>query len=440
MKNISSLCPEILQGLFKSARTSWKVLLFLLCLLSSHANGEEKPATSKEQQADSKKQAAIGKVISSQGKVKAVKPDKTERQLKRGDAFYSLETILVDIASKIQLKFLDGAIINLIESTEYRVDSYVFKDPKEKSGTLSTMAKGGFRAISGSIAKENPEGVKVKTPVATIGLRGTRDAAVLKDGELSVGCDEGKVAVINDIGEVECGPASPTLFSVVKENEAPMASVEIPEILATTSFEVEGGLPLEHESTEELPPEAEQPEEGAAAGEEEQPEEEEAPLSEDSDEETEAGAEEEEEPEVEEESEEEAEPETDEEAEAADESEEPEDLESEAGTEEEEQPEEEAAPGEEEAAPGEEEAAPGEEEAAPGEEEAAPGEEEAAPGEEEAAPGEEGAAGEEGTAGEEGAAGAGEEGAAAEPAEETSSSGIGPGGEGAAGGGGEEGE
>ena len=89
--------------------------------------------------------------------------------------------------------------------------------------------------------------------MATIGLRGTRDAAVLTDGEIAVGCDLGKVAVTNDKGEVECGPDSPTLFSTVKENEAPVATAEIPPILDTTSFDVEGGLELEPESTEELP-------------------------------------------------------------------------------------------------------------------------------------------------------------------------------------------
>ena len=144
MKNIASIYSETFQGMIKSANTSWKVLLVLLCMLSSHANAEEKPAAGGEKQAAVSKQPAIGKVISTVGKAKAVKPDKTERTLNRGDTFYALETILTDAASKIQLKFLDGAIINLIASTEYRVDSYVFKDPKEKNGTLSTLAKGGY--------------------------------------------------------------------------------------------------------------------------------------------------------------------------------------------------------------------------------------------------------------------------------------------------------
>lgn len=107
------------------------------------------------------------------GKVKAIKSDKTERSLKRGDPFYALEVIVVEAASKAQLKFIDGGLMNLIAQTEFRVDSYVFNNPNSVSESLSTLIKGGFRAASGAIAKENPAGAKVRTPLSTIGLRGT---------------------------------------------------------------------------------------------------------------------------------------------------------------------------------------------------------------------------------------------------------------------------
>lgn len=244
---------------------SLKAVIFLLFFISSFAHAEDKPA--------------IGQVISTVGKVKAVNSEKGERELKRGDSFYTLEKILVDVASKIQLKFIDGGIINLIASSEYQVDSYTFKDSKEKPGSLSTLAKGGFRAISGSIGKDNPDAVKIKTPVATIGLRGTTYKAVLENGQLSVGCEYGTVVVSNDQGEVNIGPTSDTLYSTVAENQAPAPSVEEPADLASTSFAVEGGESFGAEPGEE------DPSVGA--------ENEEEPISSDSEEENAGGTEEE---------------------------------------------------------------------------------------------------------------------------------------------------
>lgn len=196
----------------------------------------------------------IGQVIASIGTVKAISPDKSERTLRRGDPIYVLDVIVVDAASKVQLKFSDGGIINLIASTEYRVDSYVFKDPNKNSEAVSTLVKGGFRMISGLIAKENPIGAQIKTPLATMGLRGTIVEAALANSKLSVGCEEGKVVVSNGKGEIEIGPGSNTLYAVVSEGKAPMPSKEKPLDLAAASFNIEGREPSKIEGREPTRP------------------------------------------------------------------------------------------------------------------------------------------------------------------------------------------
>lgn len=225
MSSIYCLSPT---QLFRKISASWTILIFLVTFFPCGA--EDKPQ--------------IGQIIASVGKVKAVASDKTERSLKRGDPFYPLDVIVVDAASKAQLKFIDGGIINLIAQTEYHIDSYVFNDPNKISEFLSTLVKGGFRAVSGSIAKENPAGTQVRTPLATIGLRGTIYEAVFANRKVSAGCEEGKIAVTNDKGEVEIGPTSNTLYAIVIEGEAPLPSMKMPSDLAAVSFEVEGGEPL----------------------------------------------------------------------------------------------------------------------------------------------------------------------------------------------------
>lgn len=136
----------------------------------------------------------IGKVIAVEGKVEASK-----RALSRGASIFVADVVVVNAASKIQIKFSDGGLLNLIEKTEYRIDSYAFKtDGKNEFG--AELVKGGFRALSGSIGKENPDGFKVKTPVASMGVRGTIFEANIVRGETFFGCDSGSISVSNEAG------------------------------------------------------------------------------------------------------------------------------------------------------------------------------------------------------------------------------------------------
>jgi Ca2+-binding RTX toxin-like protein len=68
------------------------------------------------------------------------------------------------------------------------LDEYVY-DPSEPSGSnmLYNAATGTFRMVTGKIAEANPEGVEVKTPLATIGIRGTGMDVVSNDEGLKVG-------------------------------------------------------------------------------------------------------------------------------------------------------------------------------------------------------------------------------------------------------------
>jgi hypothetical protein len=135
----------------------------------------------------------IGKVISVTGKVSA-----NNRSLSRGDSVFVSDLIDVAAKSKVQIKFIDGGIINLIPSSQFRIDSYEFKKDKQESS--SELVKGGFRAVSGSIARSNPENYAVKTPVATIGVRGTIFQANIVQESTYFGCDSGSVTISSSSG------------------------------------------------------------------------------------------------------------------------------------------------------------------------------------------------------------------------------------------------
>ena len=92
------------------------------------------------------------------------------------------------------LKFLDDQTISLNPGSVFWIKNYRYAKgkPQDNRSTMELL-KGGMRFISGTMAKENPEAIRIDTPVATIGIRGTEFTAVL--GSLCLLVHQGAVAV-----------------------------------------------------------------------------------------------------------------------------------------------------------------------------------------------------------------------------------------------------
>ena len=117
---------------------------------------------------------AAGRLLFARGDVQITSVDAEPRTAKRGDLLQVGDTIRTGSASSAQLRMSDGAMIALKASTEFRIEAqeYNAKSPGEGS-QVGELVRGGLRAITGAIGHEKPEAVKYRTPVATIGIRGT---------------------------------------------------------------------------------------------------------------------------------------------------------------------------------------------------------------------------------------------------------------------------
>lgn len=97
----------------------------------------------------------------------------------RNDYLYEGDTVISEAASNVQIRMIDGAIIWLRANSEFKIDIYKSKkngaDFDESSLKLLT---GSLRTVTGLIGKQNPDGYKLNTPNATIGVRGTEYDAV----------------------------------------------------------------------------------------------------------------------------------------------------------------------------------------------------------------------------------------------------------------------
>ena len=113
---------------------------------------------------------------------------------------------------KAELTFDDKTTVKLTEHSKLIIDDFVY-DPKKGTGKLAlNMAMGTARYASGQIAKNNPQQVAIKTPTASIAVRGTdfsmtvdelgRSLVILLPSCDSKGCVTGAIEVSNLAGVV----------------------------------------------------------------------------------------------------------------------------------------------------------------------------------------------------------------------------------------------
>lgn len=117
--------------------------------------------------------AIIARVIQVQGEAVAAAPG-TERRLAVGDPVYRRDRIETAANGMLVLAFLDESRIVLLPGSKFSVEEYRYEPQRPASGTmLLNLTQGGLRALTGLIARARPQAVRVATPTATVGVRGT---------------------------------------------------------------------------------------------------------------------------------------------------------------------------------------------------------------------------------------------------------------------------
>lgn len=153
------------------------------------------------------------------GEVAAINiADGSRRVLSKGDLVNSGERLETG-KGRLQIRFTDGSFVSLQPNTVFGLDNYTFaKNKPEEGSLLFNFVRGGMRTVSGAIGKVNRANYKVKTPVATIGIRGTGYAGNMNNGVLVVSVSKGTVNLSNDFGSSNV-PAGQTFRT--QEGKAP---------------------------------------------------------------------------------------------------------------------------------------------------------------------------------------------------------------------------
>lgn len=173
----------------------------------------------------------VGRVLLARGGVTATAPDGSVRLLERRALVNELDVLETGPTGTLQVRFDDGATLELRPASRLEVAVYRYNRPLE--GTDSVLMRvftGAMRAVSGVIGGEQYE---VVTPVASIGIRGTHyEAAEEPDGAWVYGVWAGGIAVENDFGSVELGSDRSFLFARARAGAGPVGLVSAPGALA----------------------------------------------------------------------------------------------------------------------------------------------------------------------------------------------------------------
>ena len=90
-----------------------------------------------------------------------------------GLEIYQNDLITTKDGGSLGIIFNDNSRISLGPNSKLKVTKYVYNPSKKKFSMLTKMLKGSAAFTSGKLSKLSPESVKIETPNATIGSRGT---------------------------------------------------------------------------------------------------------------------------------------------------------------------------------------------------------------------------------------------------------------------------
>jgi len=174
---------------------------------------------------------AIGRIDMVEGTVHVLRDGKMIL-LSKDDPVFQGDTILTGADGSIGITFIDQTVFSLGEDGEMSIDEMIYDSDAQEGTFAANMVKGVFSFISGEIAKTDPEGMLVTTPVGTIGIRGTKVAGVAasegsensisllpetgKDGQSIVG----ELVMTNSSGSVVLNQVGATV-QLTSSNQAP---------------------------------------------------------------------------------------------------------------------------------------------------------------------------------------------------------------------------
>lgn len=199
--------------------------------------------------------ARIGDVVQLTGDNAKMSRSSADLSLKKNSTIESNDLIIVGSNTNTEIKFIDNTNVKITANSRLLIDDFVYDARRSDAGKIGLkVALGTVRYASGQIAKTHRQGVNIKTPTATIAVRGTDFAMTvdesgksmvvllpsctteedLKKFEFIGNCATGQIDVMTAVGSVTLNQPYTATY-VVDSNTTPIPPVQLPMDLSIVS-------------------------------------------------------------------------------------------------------------------------------------------------------------------------------------------------------------
>jgi len=200
-------------------------------------------------------EAKIGDVVRLDGNHAQMTRSSTTSILKKTSTIESNDLIIVGSQTDTEIRFVDNTNVKITANSRLLIDDFVYDPQRSDAGKIGLkVALGTVRYTSGQIAKTHRQGVDIKTPTATVAVRGTDFAMTvdetgksmvvllpsctteddLRKFEIMGNCATGQIEVLTAVGSVILNQPFTATY-VTDANTAPIPPVQVPMDMASVA-------------------------------------------------------------------------------------------------------------------------------------------------------------------------------------------------------------
>ena len=116
--------------------------------------------------------ADIGQIKVARGDVQ-VQRGASKEAAKVGMGIQASDVVLTGADGSAGLTFTDNSLVSVGPNSVFAIDRYTFDSTTHAGEFEGNLRKGKLAAVSGKMVKQSPESMKIRTPSAVMGVRGT---------------------------------------------------------------------------------------------------------------------------------------------------------------------------------------------------------------------------------------------------------------------------
>jgi hypothetical protein len=126
--------------------------------------------------------APVGNVKTLKGQASIIR-NRTAVEAKAGADLFQNDSLKTGADGSMSVVFIDDTLISVGPNSELAINEFNFSPADGKMSFVARLLKGTSAYVSGIIGKLSPQSVRFETPVANIGIRGTKFAVKIEGDE-----------------------------------------------------------------------------------------------------------------------------------------------------------------------------------------------------------------------------------------------------------------